>query len=215
MIAFPINYSQAGMASIFHWNISDINVCFAEKETKFSVKGMNGQKRDWEPEEKKRLQEILENEFTTDRTGYTFVGFKDCKDTEDINVAVGVRRILTKDTLAGVKGIATTGMKRNRITSYENARGAVLLSPFSISKATVIHEFGHILGLMHEQNHPDSPTISACPYYLGKKETSSHTIYTEFDKTSVMNYCYVLFKGRNKGLSPKDQELILDLYHKR
>jgi hypothetical protein len=173
---------------------------------------MRGNKRDWKLEEKKLIQEILENEFTTDKTGYTFVGFKDCKDTENIHVVVGVRNILSKDTLMGVKGIATTGMKRNRITSYESAYGAVLLSPFSISKTTVTHEFGHILGLMHEHNHPDSP-ISVCPYYLENKKQSKDLIYTEFDKKSVMNYCYVLFQGMNKGLSKHDRELILNLYN--
>lgn len=212
VFAVPTTSALAGIASTFNWTISEINVCFAEKETQYYVRGMKGDKRDWRSKEKKRVQEILENEFTVDRTGYTFVGFKDCKDTENIHVVVGVRNILSKDTLMGVKGIATTGMKRNRITSYESAYGAVLLSPFSISKTTVTHEFGHILGLMHEHNHPDSP-VSVCPYYLENKKESTSLIYTEFDKKSVMNYCYVLFQGMNKGLSKHDRELILNLYN--
>lgn len=215
MIAFPINHSIAGMASIFTWTIPEINVCFAEKETEFFVKGMKTKKRDWRPREKRRLQRILETEFSVDRTGYTFVGFKDCKDTKNINVVVvGVARGLSKQTLSGVEGVATVGMKRNRITSYERAHGAVLLSPLGIRKMTIVHEFGHILGLMHEHDHPEAPLVSACPYYFGKSESqSSHSIiFTDFDKKSVMNYCHVLFRGINQGLSPNDQELILDLY---
>lgn len=44
-----------------------------------------------------------------------------------------------------------------------------------------IHEFGHVLGYAHEQDHPDS----TCP--VG--QDSPQTAVTQYDPSSIMNYC--------------------------
>ena len=217
MIALPLGNCFAGMASHNRWTIPEINVCFAEKGTEYHKAEFNGAKRDWKQKEKELVQRVLEEEFTAATTGYTFVGFQDCRMSEKINVVIGVRAGLSLQSIAGVKGTATVGMIHKDITSYSDAQGAVLLSPMGISKTTIIHEFGHILGLMHEHDHPSSPTMqeSACPYYQGSVETRRNIIYTDFDINSVMNYCYIFVKGRGTGLSENDQQLILDIFNNR
>lgn len=218
LFALSMNDSTAGMATYNRWTISEINVCFAEKETDYRMDEMQGPKRDWKQKEKELLQSVLEEEYTVQRTGYTFVGFKDCQDTEKINVIVGVRKGLLAQSAIGMKGVATLGMSGGLSDRYSHAQGAVVLSPMGVSKTTITHEFGHILGLMHEHEHPESPTTSKslCPYYLNSIGQQRNVIYTSFDKESVMNYCYIFgLKGRNAGLSEKDRELILDIFNEK
>lgn len=47
-----------------------------------------------------------------------------------------------------------------------------------------IHEFGHLLGLAHEQNHPDFP--GSCRAKLTKGDYTPLGLY---DETSILNYC--------------------------
>lgn len=217
-LLLPVTHAMAGIATYNRWTISEINVCFADSETEYRVQGMEGPKRDWKQKEKELVQKVLEEEYTSSRTGYTFVGFQDCQNTEKPNVVVGVRKGLSPHSIAGVKGVATTGMMGPTITSYEGAQGAVILSPSGVSKTTITHEFGHILGLMHEHLHPNAKagTGSLCPYYSSDSEFKRNLIYTDFDETSVMNYCYTFGpKGWKSGLSLNDQALILDIFNKR
>ena len=218
LMALPISHAYGGMASNEQWKISEINVCFAEKETEYFLNDMKGYKRDLKNKEKQQIQKILEEEFTTKRTGYSFFGFQNCKDTKNINVVVGVRKRFSKSSLAGVSAMATVGPMSGPFTSYNDARGAVMLSPTNIDKSTIVHEFGHILSLEHEHDHPQakSSATKSCKFYKDNFEDLGNHIYSEFDETSVMNYCYTQDLSRkNSGLSTKDQEFILDIYNKR
>lgn len=218
LAALPFSHSSAGIATYNRWDISEINVCFADKETQYRSESMQGSKRDWKQKEKTAVQKILEEEFTPARTGYSFVGFQDCANTEKINVVVGVRKGFSLQTISGELGLASVGKTSYNITSYSGAQGAVILSPTGINRVTITHEFGHILGLKHEHEHPDAQanSNSLCPYYKEDNQFYDSLIFTDFDETSVMNYCYMLSpKGWNAGLSVKDQELILDIHDQK
>lgn len=215
LLALPISSSMAGMANYKRWTISEINVCFGEKETEYYAQGMEGPKRNWKDDEKELVQRVLEEEYTTTRTGYTFVGFKDCKDTQNINVVVGIRKGLSLYSVAGLDGVATAGMVQGGATSYSTSGGAVVLSPRGLKKSTIVHEFGHVLSLLHEHDHPNAKAEGGlCPYYLGNAEFNQTTIYTDFDKNSVMNYCNI-FINKQAGLSEKDAQFILDIFNEK
>lgn len=75
-------------------------------------------------------------------------------------------------------------------------------------EATAIHEFGHALGFVHEQRHPDTP--ESCEYRegLGVGEV---VVTAQYDPMSVMNYCRS-DRMRAVQLSDSDIRTLQELY---
>ncbi|MEQ1546555.1 MAG: M12 family metallopeptidase [Methyloglobulus sp.] len=89
--------------------------------------------------------------------------------------------------------------------------------------SSVVHEFGHVLGLSHEQNRPDDPSSELCHrndpetvIFTGDigqfvYHTWGNTKFTPYDPNSVMNYCRIPYYGNTK-LSLMDQVAVKVYY---
>jgi hypothetical protein len=144
-----------------------------------------------------------------------FVGWEKCAD---INRGI---RILIDDSGPVTKKIGQLLEEKNQNGVLAGIKNGMVLNLTFMNwghnycqqnltnciKAVAVHEFGHGLGFVHEQNRPDAPgeCLKAGPY-------GDHLL-TPYDKASVMNYCNLSFNNGGK-LSQMDISGVQQVYGK-
>lgn len=154
------------------------------------------------PELKEFVQKNIQAEFTPERTGIHFVGWKSCEDTKkaDVKIVTG-----NKD-MAGY-GLATAGrisyVNENQEYEFLKSHSYIYVDMGEISSklakpwdvyVTFLHELGHVAGLRHEHIRPEAAADPACKSLnigpdqeLPYKHTANLSAY---DPNSIMNYCF-------------------------
>ncbi len=207
------------------WDVRDIQVCFAAKENdRRELSGDEYRISSWSAANKKKIQEFITSEYTLERTHIKFSGWKECDEAPDAKVVVfyGQKKIanfLTDFFTGYILGLSTIGPSLYReLPQYLNAESFVWLYSDGINRGTATHEFGHSLGLHHEHYQWEARNDPRCikehiPDAGYAPNTTDIMIHGMYDPESIMSYCTIHEKGGfNKGLSPRDVELLQFLY---
>lgn len=203
--------AQAGVYSRQAWNTSNLTVCYAVAETPIRHLGVLKVKiASWSSPARAMVKNWVEAEYSSERTGIHFSGWSPCEEDPQADIVLFLGK---EGGLLG--GQASLGPRNpGTVARYPNARGYVLI--YDLKKSTVVHEFGHVAGLMHEHLHPQiyqaDPT---CAHKLlnSPPRPDSLNEYVTYDRQSVMNYCALNAPGgENLGLSPGDLGNLQELY---
>lgn len=169
--------SQSGVMFPYEsgrWPSKSIKVCFESSG-------------DLLPSYQQAVREVVEREYNG-RAGMAFHGFVTCSQNEDVRIKLSQRGEASKVTEFGAY--------------LKNRPDGLLLftstgpnpEPMNTFKAIALHEFGHVLGLLHEHVHSDSN----CKKY---EAAASHTKIdiTPYDPDSLMNYCSFIERYHTKN----------------
>ncbi len=207
------------------WDTKDIDVCFASGEKdKRELSGENYPISNWSEGNKKKIQEYITSEYKIERTNIEFSGWKDCDENPQAKLVIfyGKKRLgnyfsdLIIGSTLGLSSIGPTAYQD--LPQYLNAKAFVWLYSDGLNRGTATHEFGHSLGLHHEHYRWEAGKDPRCKKAhvedagIGPGYAKAD-IHGEYDPESIMSYCTIRGPGGfNKGLSPRDIELIKYIY---
>lgn len=150
------------------------------------------------------VKSIIEEQFNK-RTVFKFTGWDSCTATSR-----GIRiNIADEFVHTWALGANMDGMKNGMVLNFAFVEQASLYRDCTTSDTArklcirnqAIHEFGHALGLDHEQNRPDSK----CRH---SRDTSGRGILIgSYDSKSIMNYCFLGPSAATEELTLSDGDI--------
>lgn len=228
------------------WNRPEVTVCFASKDHKQTAieYDENGSIKPiaakvfgpWDESLKKKVMTWINAEYTKERTGVSFIGWQDCSDgikKEDVAIYVSSNKKSNVPSSMGQHGMASIGRNGHVDVNTTKKAFAYFLHPDlvredmknkvsaqnieQVFKQNIIHEFGHLAGLMHEHDREEFAGDRECLKVMSRDVFESYaqaSIYsplievgdvknykgldylpgvklTSYDSYSIMNYCMV------------------------
>lgn len=180
-----------------------------------------GEKSDFKRRQKRAVQNIVEQEYTEEKTSITFYGWEECSalpaGSYDIPIYQDTMFTPVNSTIAifreaKLEGVASLGeggseqlngyfdrhLEKSYIYLMYNPMFGAMSHTVSATEElqlTALHEFGHAAGLRHEHIRPEAKTDPHCMSLKSPLpvEEMNQTTKTvgDYDSHSIMNYCWL------------------------
>lgn len=236
VILLPLSLSASVVEPRVAWDKQNVSVCWGRHQDAIKISDSQAdfsfslpqEIYELSPEKKRFLQQHIQGEFSTTRTGINFTGWNVCNGTEDvILLTVDLdTQFVPHDRLdftpSGVASIGQDGKLERGIFSKTrkglapNYAAITIPHPDSLRaqdwftiKRGLIHELGHVAGLKHEQGREEIKSYPQCQEYVGERLTRSSLLTGIYDQYSVMNYCHTseIRRSGGGGRSPNKKTL--------
>ncbi len=174
------------ISTVHRWNITSIPVCWENPDSNFFR-----QEKAW-----------VRNAIATTFEFYTnirFVGWNSCAGMEGARIRIDIRDERPHSP-AGASFEDNPTMFLN--FTFQKFSPACQATPEECIRSYAVHEFGHAVSLLHEQDRPDSTCTN------GQVPQQNAATVGAYDPDSVMNYC-----ANNPGrLTPSDVKGLEAIY---
>lgn len=133
------------------WPTKNVSVCFAPKDVPEYVGGeVTAQVANWTQKNKDLVRSWVKAEFSEERTGINFIGWKDCAEAPKANVTLfyndnGKLANALSPRFDGRTGLV--GYNPHSVQRYPNAANSITLAKKEIEKSVVVSKFGQVAGL--------------------------------------------------------------------
>lgn len=221
-----------GMAAIFSrelvWDTDEINVCFFDNYNqlpqvdRFLLEDSKFKPAFFTNEEKLNIKRIVNKNFSKETTKLSFKGWKNCSEAQSYNAmiikakpATMLSSFLGRDWRS--KGRSTIGKggywDQERKVFKINTEDLPTLALNTQNNNFILHEFGHLAGLFHEDEHPEliQEQDLDCKFRVNNKHPHQDVPF-RYDKDSIMSYCSIFNNDRPIGLSERDKETLNTMY---